>query len=51
MNLELSKEDIAFREQVRGFLRDNLTPSLVSAGRKATSVFVEPEFTLPWQKY
>lgn len=50
MNLELSKEDIAFREQVRGFLRDNLTPSLVAAGRKATSVFVEPEFTLPWQK-
>ncbi len=50
MNLELSEEDIAFREEVRGFLGDKLTPSLVSAGRKATSVFVEPEFTLPWQK-
>lgn len=50
MNFELSNEDIAFREEVRGFLCDNLTPSLVAAGRKATSVFVEPEFTLPWQK-
>ncbi len=50
MNLGLSEKDIAFREEVRAFLRDNLTPELVAAGRKATSVFVEPEYTLDWQK-
>ena len=50
MNLGLSEKDIAFREEVRAFLRDNLTPELAAAGRKATSVFVEPEYTLAWQK-
>jgi len=50
MNLDLSEKDIAFREEVRAFLRDNLTPELAAAGRKATSVFVEPEYTLAWQK-
>ncbi len=49
MNLDFSSEDIAFREEVRAFLHDNLTPELVAAGRKATSVFVEPEYTLAWQ--
>ena len=50
MNLDLSEKDIAFREEVRAFLRDNLTAELAAAGRKATSVFVEPEYTLAWQK-
>lgn len=50
MNLSLSEKDIAFREEVRAFLRDKLSPDLVAAGRKATSVFVEPEYTLAWQK-
>mgnify|MGYP003115048488 CR=1 FL=1 len=50
MNLGLSDKDIAFREEVRAFLRDNLTPELAAAGKKATSVFVEPEYTLAWQK-
>ena len=50
MNLELSADDIAFREEVRTFLNENLTPPLAAAGRKATSVFVEPEYTLAWQK-
>jgi len=50
MNLSLSEKDIAFREKVRAFLHDNLTPELVAAGRKATSVFVEPEYTLAWQR-
>ena len=50
MNLGLSDDDIAFREEVRAFLHDNLTAALVSASRKATSVFVEPEYTLAWQR-
>lgn len=50
MNLDLTPEDIAFRDEVRAFLRDNLTPDLAAAGRLATSVFIEPEYSLPWQR-
>ncbi|MEQ9507215.1 MAG: acyl-CoA dehydrogenase family protein [Hyphomonas sp.] len=50
MNLDLTPEDIAFRSEVRAFLRENLTPDLAAAGRLATSVFIEPEYTLPWQR-
>ncbi|MBY9066975.1 acyl-CoA dehydrogenase family protein [Hyphomonas sp. WL0036] len=50
MKLDLSPQDIEFQEEVRAFLRDNLTPELAAAGRLATSVFIEPEFTLPWQR-
>lgn len=50
MNLDLTAEDVAFRYEVRTFLEKNLTPDLAAAGRLATSVFIEPEFTLPWQR-
>ena len=50
MNLDFSAEDNVFREEVRGFLKENLTPELIEAGKKATSVFIEPEYTLPWQR-
>lgn len=50
MNLDLTPKDIAFRDEVRAFLRDNLTPDLAAAGRLATSVFIEPEYSLPWQR-
>ena len=46
MNLNFSTDDIAFRDEIRAFLKDNLTPELAAAGRKATSVFIEPEYTL-----
>ena len=50
MNLDLSPQDIEFQQEVRAFLKDKLTPELAAAGRLATSVFIEPEFTLPWQR-
>lgn len=50
MNLDFSAEDNVFREEVRGFLKENLTPEMIEAGKKATSVFIEPEYTLPWQR-
>ncbi|MFN4025608.1 MAG: acyl-CoA dehydrogenase family protein [Hyphomonas sp.] len=50
MKLDLSPQDIEFRDEVRAFLKDKLTPELAAAGRLATSVFIEPEFTLPWQR-
>ena len=50
MNLDLTTEDSEFRSEVRAFLRDNLTEELSNAGRLVTSVFIEPQFSLPWQK-
>ncbi|MFC0204353.1 acyl-CoA dehydrogenase family protein [Novosphingobium soli] len=48
MDIELSPEDQAFREEVRRFLRENL-PDEVKAGAAATpSVFVEPEIGQAW---
>ena len=50
MDLALSSDELAFRDEVRAFLDDALTPELREAGRRVTSVFVEPNFSLPWQR-
>lgn len=50
MQLSLGKEDLAFRDEVRDFLRANLTPDLVRAQTLTPSVFIEPDITGPWQK-
>jgi acyl-CoA dehydrogenase len=50
MNLELSPEDLAFRDTVRAFLHSALTPELREAGRRATSVFIDKRYSLAWQK-
>ncbi|MCJ2178728.1 acyl-CoA dehydrogenase family protein [Novosphingobium album (ex Hu et al. 2023)] len=48
MDIDLSPEDAAFRDDVRAFLRDNL-PQDVKAGAASTpSVFVEPEIGQAW---
>lgn len=48
MDIELSPQDEAFRQEVRAFLRDNL-PEEVREGAMATpSVFVEPEIGQAW---
>ena len=39
----------AFRNEVREFLGERLTPDLAHAGRRATSVFTEPSISLRWQ--
>ncbi|MEQ8299521.1 MAG: acyl-CoA dehydrogenase family protein [Hyphomonas sp.] len=48
MNLDLTQEDADFRDEVRTFLKENLSEELAIAGRLVTSVFSEPEFSLPW---
>lgn len=50
MDLNLSARDLAFRDEVRAFLAEALTPRLAEAGRLVTSVFVEPKYSLEWQK-
>ena len=50
MNLDLSPEDRAFRDEVRAFLDKSLTPELREAGRRTTSVFTEKCMSLAWQR-
>ena len=50
MNLDLSPEDRAFQAEVRDFLESALTPELRQAGRRATSVFMEKDYSLAWQR-
>src|SRR5579859_3590365 len=50
MDLSLTADERAFQDEVRAFLDEALTPELRAAGRLATSVFAEPEFSLPWQR-
>lgn len=50
MNLDLSDEELAFRDEVRTFLDQALTPELREAGRRATSVFMDKRYSLPWQR-
>ncbi len=48
MDLDFSPAELAFRDEVRAFLRDKL-PATVRAGAQATpTVFVEPEIGQSW---
>jgi len=49
MDLSLSDQDLAFRDEVRSFLAAELTPALKTAGQNRTSTFQEPESALAWQ--
>jgi acyl-CoA dehydrogenase len=50
VELELSAEDLAFRDEVRAFLDAELTPDLARAGRRMTSVFCDKDHSLAWQR-
>ncbi len=50
MDLGIDDEVIAFREEVRSFLRENLTPEIQEAGRRTTSVFAPPGQAMEWQR-
>jgi alkylation response protein AidB-like acyl-CoA dehydrogenase len=41
MDLELSAEDVAFRDEVRAFLDSELTPELREAGRRCCGIYAE----------
>ncbi len=49
MQLELSPEDLAFRDEVRAFLAERLTTELREAGARMTSVFIDKDWSLAWQ--
>lgn len=50
MDMEFSAEDIAFREEVRGFLKDNLPGHLRDGARRTPGVFVEPDIGMEWHR-
>ena len=50
MNLTLTAEEQAFRDEVRAFLRDNLTDDLRQGQRFTSGVYPEPEISGPWQR-
>jgi alkylation response protein AidB-like acyl-CoA dehydrogenase len=50
VDLSLSPQDQAFRDEVRAFLDENLSEDLREAGRKTGGVFAEMEAGLRWHK-
>ena len=50
MDLALSARDANFRDEVRRFLDEKLTPELRAVGRLMTSVYADYETTMAWHK-
>ena len=50
MDMEFSREDLAFRDEVRAFLADNLPERLRAGARCTPGVFVEPDIGLEWHR-
>jgi alkylation response protein AidB-like acyl-CoA dehydrogenase len=50
MDLGLSPQDEAFRDEVRAFLADHLPERLREGARQTPGVFVEPDIGLEWQR-
>src|SRR3954462_6150012 len=49
MDLQWSKDEQAFQDEVRDFLEEKLTPELQRAGRLMTSVYADHEASMAWQ--
>lgn len=50
MNLALTPKELTFRDEVRAFLAEHLTPPLRLAQEMTTTVFAEPEITGEWNR-
>lgn len=50
MDMEWSAEDIAFRDEVRAFLAEHLSPEIADAGSRVTSGYADHETGLKWQQ-
>jgi hypothetical protein len=49
MDLSLDANDLAFRDEVRGFFTERLTPEFRRAGSRLTSVYADPDVSRAWQ--
>lgn len=50
MDLRLQPADHAFREEVRAFIRDHLTPEMRAAQSRIVGPYPEPGLARPWQQ-
>jgi alkylation response protein AidB-like acyl-CoA dehydrogenase len=50
MDLRWSPTDLTFRDDVRAFLDERLTPELRRAGRLMTSVYADHDASMQWQR-
>jgi alkylation response protein AidB-like acyl-CoA dehydrogenase len=50
MDLKWSATDLAFADEVRGFLEEKLTAELRQVGRLTTSVCANHDASLEWQR-
>ena len=50
MDMNFSPEDLAFREEVRDFLAENLPERLKDGARRTPGVFVEPDIGMEWHR-
>ena len=50
MEFAWNEHDAAFRDEVRRFLDDRLSPDMRAAAAKMTSVYAHPDLSLAWQK-
>src|SRR5437762_6000620 len=50
MDLTFGKEELAFQQEVRGWLKDNLTPELVGELKVGRNAYMPKEKLLDWQK-
>jgi len=50
MDMTFSAEDLAFREEVRDFLAENLSDRLKDGARRTPGVFVEPDIGMEWHR-
>ena len=50
MDMDFSPEDLAFRDEVRTFLAENLPDRIRVGARRTAGVFVEPDIGLEWHR-
>ncbi len=50
MNLDWTEDDLAFRQEVRDFLEQSMTPEIRHVGRHLTSVYGPKAVSIAWQK-
>ena len=50
MHIALSPEDLAFRDEVRAFLDEKLTPDLREQSRRQAGIFSEPAVSRRWHR-
>lgn len=50
MDMNYSEADLQFRDEVRAFLKENLTEEMITGVDRTPGVFVEPDISQEWHK-